>query len=111
MDSSSTGSGDPVLQVSMDLRKIRGDTLESELHQRERMIMESEQSYRVVAVSGDGARVVLDESLELTRAEQMRALLLQMNAYPSVVVEQDIADGTPKATIDGDQNAETVAFS
>ena len=42
--------------------------------------MESVSSYRVVAVSADGQRLVLDESLELERAEQMRALLVEMKA-------------------------------
>jgi hypothetical protein len=85
-------------------------TLQLMLPQRRPSIMGPEDSYRVVAVAPDGARVVLDESLELTRAEQLRALLLQMNAYPEIVVEHDVVDDTPKATIDGDQNAETVAF-
>jgi hypothetical protein len=72
--------------------------------------METVNHYRVVAVSDDGSRQVLDESLELTRAEQMRALLLQVNAFPEIVVEHDVVDETPKATIDGDQNAETLAL-
>jgi hypothetical protein len=73
--------------------------------------METVSTFRVIGVSRDGGRVVLDEALELARAEQMRALLLQTGAYSEIVVEHDVVDDTPKATVDGDQNAETVAFS
>jgi hypothetical protein len=73
--------------------------------------METATTFRVVGVAKNGARIVLDESLELPRAQQMRALLLETGAYPEVVVEHDVVDDTPKATVDGDQNAETVAFS
>ena len=40
--------------------------------------------------------MVLDESLELDRAEQMRTLLLQLKAYEEIQVEQDVADQTPR---------------
>jgi len=73
--------------------------------------MESASSYRVVAVSSDGQRLVLDESLEFERAEQMRALLVEMKAYQEIVVEQDVADQTPRLTVDNGDNSETVAFT
>jgi len=69
--------------------------------------METLSSYRVVAVSRNGQRLVLDESLALDRAEQMRQLLVQTNAYQEILVEQDVADETPRATID--DGTETVA--
>ena len=72
--------------------------------------METECSYRVVAVCPDGQRVVLDEALSIDRAEQMRQLLLQMNAYPEIVVEHDVADNTPRLTVEDGTDAETVAF-
>jgi hypothetical protein len=73
--------------------------------------MESVSNYRVVAVSSDGQRLILDESLELERAEQMRALLVGMKAYQEIVVEHDVADQTPRLTVDSGDNAETIAFS
>jgi hypothetical protein len=73
--------------------------------------MESVNSYRVVAVSSDGQRLVLDESLELDRAEQMRTLLLQLKTYEEIQVEQDVADQTPRLTVDDGNNSETVALS
>jgi hypothetical protein len=72
--------------------------------------METETCYRVVAVCPDGQRLVLDESLAIDRAEQMRQLLLQMNAYPEIVVEQDVVDHTPRLTVDNGNETETVAF-
>jgi hypothetical protein len=73
--------------------------------------MESVSNYRVVAVSSDGQRLILDESLELERAEQMRALLVGMKAYQEILVEHDVADQTPRLTVDSGDNSETIAFS
>jgi hypothetical protein len=65
--------------------------------------------YRVVALFSNGQRLILDESLELNRAEQMRDLVLKLETYDVVQVEQDVADQTPRLT-DG-TNGETIAFS
>jgi len=73
--------------------------------------METETSYRVVAVCPDGQRLILDESLAIDRAEQMRQLLLQMKAYPEIVVEHDVTDHTPRLTLDDSNDTDTVAFS
>ena len=78
---------------------------------RAKMIMETEANYRVVAVCPDGQRLVLDESLAIDRAEQMRQVLLQMNAYPEIVVEPDMADHTPRLTVEDGNDTDTVAFS
>jgi hypothetical protein len=72
--------------------------------------MDTLSSYRVVAVSAGGQRLILDESLELDRAQQMRALLLELKAYQEIVVEQDVADQTPRLTVQDGDNSETVAF-
>ncbi len=73
--------------------------------------MESASSYRVVAVSFEGQRLVLDESLELDRARQMRALLIELKTYEDIVVKEDVADQTPRLTVQDGDNSETVAFS
>ena len=67
-------------------------------------------SYRVVAVSRNGQRLVLDESLELDRAEQMRALLLELKAYDEIVVEHDVEDETPRLTVSDGNERETIPF-
>ena len=67
-------------------------------------------SYRVVAVSRNGQRLVLDEALELDRAEQMRALLLELKAYEEIVVEHDVDDETPRLTVNDGDERETVPF-
>jgi hypothetical protein len=85
--------------------------LVSDGHCRAEFIMPSLNSYRVVAVSPDGQRLILDESLELDRAEQMRALLLQLKAYEEIQVEEDVADQTPRLTVDDGDNSETLALS
>lgn len=72
--------------------------------------MDPESNYRVVAVCPDGKRLVLDESLAMDRAEQMRQLLLQMKAYQEIVVEPDIADHTPRLTVEDGNVSETVPF-
>ena len=73
--------------------------------------MDSNTSYRVVAVSAEGQRLILDESLEFDRADQMRELLLGMKAYAEIIVEPDVADQTPRLTVNDGENSETVAFS
>lgn len=70
--------------------------------------MESTDSYRVVAVRANGQRVVLDEALQQSRAEEMRKILLQAGSFPEITVEPDVNDGTLKATVD--DGTETVAF-
>jgi hypothetical protein len=72
--------------------------------------MEPESNYRVVAVCPDGQRLILDEALAIDRAEQMRQVLLQLNTYPEIVVEQDIADHTPRLTVEDGNDVDTVAF-
>jgi len=61
------------------------------------------------------AKVVAD-NLEFDRADQMRALLVEMKAYADIVVEQDVADQdvadqAPRLTVNDGENSETVAFS
>ena len=72
--------------------------------------MESINSYRVVAVSSNGERLILDESLELDRAQQMRELLVQLKTYDEIQVEEDVADQTPRLTVEDGDNSETVAL-
>ena len=71
--------------------------------------MQAAGSFRVVAVRADGQRLVLDEALEQSRAEEMRKVLLQAGAYREITVEPDVNDGTLKATVN--DGSETVAFS
>jgi hypothetical protein len=73
--------------------------------------MDSITSYRVVAVSADGQRMILDESLDFDRADQMRTLLVELKAYAEIIVEPDVADGTRRLTVNDGGNTETVAFS
>jgi hypothetical protein len=73
-------------------------------------IMESV-SYRVVAVSSDGQRLVFDDALDLNRAEQMRDMLRQWNGNEKIEVEPDVADQTPRLTVEDGDNGETVQMS
>jgi hypothetical protein len=70
--------------------------------------MEAVAGYRVVAMSRDGNRLILDESLKQDRAEQMRALLLKLNTYEDILVEPDIADQTLKLTSQDGDNSDSL---
>jgi hypothetical protein len=65
-------------------------------------------SYRIVAVSPEVGRVVIDDSLELGRAEQMRDLLVKLKKYQEVVVEPDVDDGTPTVEIQRGESQDTL---
>jgi hypothetical protein len=52
-------------------------------------ILDSSETYRVVGVRADGARVVVEEGLTIERANHVRTLLLNANAFPEVKVEPD----------------------
>jgi hypothetical protein len=68
-------------------------------------------SYRVVAVSSDGQRLVFDDALDLNRAKQMRDMLRQWNGNEKIEVEPDVADQTPRLTVEDGDNGETVQMS
>jgi hypothetical protein len=47
------------------------------------------ETFRVVAERADGARVVVEEGLTIERANHVRMLLLNANAFPEIRVEPD----------------------
>jgi hypothetical protein len=51
--------------------------------------LDEQVTYHVVGVGADGVREIVDEGLTLERANRVRTLLVNANAFPDVGVEPD----------------------